>query len=159
MGEGEGLEAARLVVARVVAHTQAPTRGQRPFDVDLAGEDAQVKRVRARNGDQHMVREDARIEELDFSVRTYNCLKKANIMTIGELVTRTEGDLMQIRNFGKKSLTEVKEKLASLGLGLRRGGASDGFDYADYDEDDESEGGDTVEAGAHDDDTVEEEES
>ncbi len=102
---------------------------------------------------------DSRIEELDFSVRTYNCLKKANIMTIGELVTRTEGDLMQIRNFGKKSLTEVKDKLASLELSLRKGGASDGFDYADYDEDDENEGGDAVEAGAHDDDTVEEEES
>lgn len=63
---------------------------------------------------------DARIEELDFSVRTYNCLKKANILTIGELVQYSETDLMNIRNFGKKSLTEVKEKLAMLGLGLRK---------------------------------------
>ena len=54
---------------------------------------------------------DAQIEELDFSVRTYNCLKKANILTIGELVQTTEADLMQIRNFGKKSLVEVREKL------------------------------------------------
>ena len=64
---------------------------------------------------------DARIEELDFSVRTYNCLKKANILTIGELVQTTEPDLMQIRNFGKKSLVEVREKLGQLGLLLKGG--------------------------------------
>ncbi|MEN6371209.1 MAG: DNA-directed RNA polymerase subunit alpha [Armatimonadota bacterium] len=63
---------------------------------------------------------DARIEELDFSVRTYNCLKKANILTIGELVQYSEVDLMTIRNFGRKSLTEVKEKLDMLGLSLRK---------------------------------------
>ena len=62
---------------------------------------------------------DARIEELDFSVRTYNCLKKDNILTMGELVQKNEQDLMNIRNFGKKSLTEVKEKLAQLGLSLK----------------------------------------
>ena len=70
---------------------------------------------------------DARIEELDFSVRTYNCLKKANILTIGDLCQISESDLMQIRNFGKKSLTEVKEKLASLGLSVL--GATDDGDY------------------------------
>lgn len=64
---------------------------------------------------------DARIEELDFSVRTYNCLKKANILTIGELVQTTEADLMQIRNFGKKSLLEVRDKLSQLGLSLKGG--------------------------------------
>lgn len=63
---------------------------------------------------------DARIEELDFSVRTYNCLKKANILTIGELVQITEQDLMGIRNFGRKSLAEVKEKVAQLGLSLKK---------------------------------------
>jgi len=63
---------------------------------------------------------DARIEELDFSVRTYNCLKKDNILTIGELVQKSEHDLMGIRNFGKKSLNEVKEKLAQLGLSLKK---------------------------------------
>lgn len=62
---------------------------------------------------------DARIEELDFSVRTYNCLKKANVLTIHELVQLTEADLMNIRNFGKKSLGEVKDKLESLSLSLR----------------------------------------
>lgn len=65
---------------------------------------------------------DARIEELDFSVRTYNCLKKANVLTIGELVTLSEADLMNIRNFGKKSLNEVKDKLASLSLALKAAG-------------------------------------
>ena len=62
-----------------------------------------------------------RIEELDFSVRTYNCLKKANILTVPDLVHYTESDLMQIRNFGRKSLTEVREKLTALGLILRGG--------------------------------------
>ncbi len=82
---------------------------------------------------------DARIEELDFSVRTYNCLKKANVLTIGELAQMSEGDLMQIRNFGKKSLTEVKEKLGLLGLNLKgdTGGPSE-YDSAD-DEDEEDE--------------------
>lgn len=65
---------------------------------------------------------DARIEELDFSVRTYNCLKKANILTVGELTQITEMDLMNIRNFGRKSLTEVKEKLDQLGLALKDSG-------------------------------------
>ena len=64
---------------------------------------------------------DARIEDLDFSVRTYNCLKKAGILTIPALVQTTEADLMQIRNFGKKSLVEVREKLAGWGLSLKGG--------------------------------------
>ncbi len=75
---------------------------------------------------------DARIEELDFSVRTYNCLKKANILTIGELAQIPESELMQIRNFGKKSLTEVKEKLAGLGLSVP--GATEDGEYEDEDD-------------------------
>lgn len=81
---------------------------------------------------------DARIEELDFSVRTYNCLKKANVMTIGELVQKSEGDLMQIRNFGKKSLNEVKEKLQGFGLSLKKGAPGETVDYS-YDDDEEDE--------------------
>lgn len=80
---------------------------------------------------------DARIEELDFSVRTYNCLKKANVLTIGELAQISETDLMNIRNFGKKSLTEVKEKLSQLGLALKD--AKDGESYVGGDEDDEDD--------------------
>lgn len=78
---------------------------------------------------------DARIEELDFSVRTYNCLKKANILTVGELTQISEVDLMNIRNFGKKSLTEVKEKLTELGLSLKDSDGEYGFD-----DDDEEDG-------------------
>ncbi len=79
-----------------------------------------------------------RIEELDFSVRTYNCLKKANILTIPDLVHYTENDLMQIRNFGRKSLTEVREKLTALNLSLR-GGTTVDLDAVDGDAEPDSE--------------------
>ena len=85
---------------------------------------------------------DARIEELDFSVLTYTCLKKANVLTIGELAQISENDLMNIRNFGKKSLNEVKEKLSQLGLALKDsepGSVPIGGDDDDDDEDDEGE--------------------
>lgn len=62
---------------------------------------------------------DVRVEELDFSVRTYNCLKRAGISSVRDLVHRTHHELMSIRNFGKRSLLEVREKLAQLGLTLR----------------------------------------
>lgn len=60
------------------------------------------------------------IEELDLSVRSFNCLKRAGINTIGELVSRTPEEMMKVRNLGKKSLEEVEQKLARLGLALRR---------------------------------------
>lgn len=59
------------------------------------------------------------IEELDLSVRAYNCLKRANINTVAELVTRNQEDMMKVRNLGRKSLEEVEQKLEALGLGLR----------------------------------------
>lgn len=59
-----------------------------------------------------------RIEDLDFSVRTSNCLRREGITTINELVQRTESDLMAIRNFGRKSLQEVRDKLATMDLTL-----------------------------------------
>jgi DNA-directed RNA polymerase subunit alpha len=59
------------------------------------------------------------IEELDLSVRAYNCLKRANINTVAELVTRNQEDMMKVRNLGRKSLEEVELKLQALGLGLR----------------------------------------
>jgi len=62
---------------------------------------------------------DMTIEELDLSVRSYNCLKRAGINTVGELIQRTEEDMMKVRNLGKKSLEEVVQKLAELGLKLR----------------------------------------
>jgi DNA-directed RNA polymerase subunit alpha len=58
-------------------------------------------------------------EEVDLSVRSYNCLKRAGINTVQELITKTEEDMMKVRNLGRKSLEEVQEKLEELGLGLR----------------------------------------
>src|SRR5947209_2509570 len=59
------------------------------------------------------------IEELNLSVRSYNCLKREGINTVGDLVQKSESELMDIRNFGQKSIDEVKLKLVELGLGLR----------------------------------------
>jgi DNA-directed RNA polymerase, alpha subunit len=59
------------------------------------------------------------IEELDLSVRSYNCLKRAGINTLQELTDKSESDMMRVRNLGRKSLEEVKNKLADLGLSLR----------------------------------------
>ncbi len=60
------------------------------------------------------------VEELDFSVRSYNCLKRANINSVEELIEKSEEDMMKVRNLGKKSLEEVKNKLRELGLSLRK---------------------------------------
>ena len=59
------------------------------------------------------------IEELDLSVRSYNCLKRAGINTVAELTSKTDEEMIKVRNLGKKSLEEVKQKLAAIGLGLR----------------------------------------
>ena len=58
------------------------------------------------------------VEELELSVRSYNCLKNANIQTIGDLVQKTEAEMLRTKNFGRKSLNEIKEILQSLGLGF-----------------------------------------
>ena len=60
------------------------------------------------------------IEELDMSVRSFNCLKRAGIDTVEDLISRTEEDMMKVRNLGKKSLEEVIQKLHSLGLDLKK---------------------------------------
>ena len=77
------------------------------------------------------------IEDLDLSVRSYNCLKREGINTVSELVALSEVQLMNIRNFGQKSVDEVKDKLVELGLSLKD--AVPGFDgahlYSAYDED------------------------
>ena len=80
------------------------------------------------------------IEDLDLTVRSYNCLKREGIHTVGELVGRSEADLLDIRNFGAKSIDEVKAKLAGMGLALKD--SPPGFDpsaiadsYSDFDED------------------------
>ena len=58
------------------------------------------------------------MEELELSVRSYNCLKNANIQTIGELVQKSEAEMLKTKNFGRKALNDIKEILASMGLGL-----------------------------------------
>ncbi len=58
------------------------------------------------------------VEELELSVRSYNCLKNANIQTIGELVQKSESEMLRTKNFGRKSLNEIKEILGTMGLGL-----------------------------------------
>jgi len=82
-------------------------------DSDVAGSDDE-------NEDDARVKEmlNTPVEELELSVRSSNCLKNANIHTIGELTKKTEDDIAKTRNFGKKSLTEIKEKLQEWGLTL-----------------------------------------
>jgi DNA-directed RNA polymerase subunit alpha len=60
------------------------------------------------------------IEELEMSVRSFNCLKRAGIDTVEDLINRTEEDMIKVRNLGKKSLEEVIQKLHSLGLDFRK---------------------------------------
>jgi len=61
---------------------------------------------------------DRSVEELELSVRSFNCLKNANIRTLRELVQKTEGEMLKTKNFGRKSLNEIKDILTSMGLGL-----------------------------------------
>ena len=82
----------------------------------------------ARNAETMVEREETKkekylemtIEELDLSVRSFNCLKRASIDTVEDLINRTEEDMIKFKNLGKKSLDEVKNKLESLGLSLRK---------------------------------------
>jgi len=79
-------------------------------DVDVATEPARVGVA-----NEHL---DKSVEELELSVRSYNCLKNANIRTIRELVQKTETDMLKTKNFGRKSLNEIKEILQTMGLSL-----------------------------------------
>ena len=86
------------------------------------------------------------VDDLHLSVRSYNCLKREGIHTVGELVSRSEQDLLDIRNFGSKSIDEVKDKLAELGLSLKD--SAPGFDplaAVDRYEDEEDDGADYAE--------------
>jgi DNA-directed RNA polymerase subunit alpha len=79
-------------------------------DVDVAAEPARIGVA-----NEHL---DKSVEELELSVRSYNCLKNANIRTIRELVQKTETDMLKTKNFGRKSLNEIKEILQTMGLSL-----------------------------------------
>ena len=77
--------------------------------------DAQVEQQQTGSLNENL---DKSVEELELSVRSYNCLKNANIRTIRELVQKTEGEMLKTKNFGRKSLNEIKEILHGMGLGL-----------------------------------------
>lgn len=137
-------EASRILDRHVRMFTDfAGGRGPEAFEgEDIYGEESEVRAP------------DARIEELDFSVRTYNCLKKANILTIGELVQITETYLMGIRNFGRKSLNEVKDKLSQLGLSLKTTGEEGAVPLEGVDEGPEEPEEEDVEAETEDEETT-----
>lgn len=84
------------------------------FEEEHAAEEAPVDATVERFN-EHLNRS---VEELELSVRSYNCLKNANIQTIGDLVVRTEADMLKTKNFGRKSLNEIREILQSMGLSL-----------------------------------------
>jgi len=79
------------------------------------GSDAQVEQQQSGSLNENL---DKSVEELELSVRSYNCLKNANIRTIRELVQKTEGEMLKTKNFGRKSLNEIKEILSGMGLSL-----------------------------------------
>ena len=97
---------ARLVRDHLSIFINLDESGDAPADLDLDG-------VSAAN--EHL---DKSVEELELSVRSYNCLKNANIRTIRELVEKTEAEMLRTKNFGRKSLNEIKEILQQMGLGL-----------------------------------------
>ncbi|CAM3498300.1 DNA-directed RNA polymerase subunit alpha [Hydrogenibacillus schlegelii] len=88
--------------------------------VTLSGEGSSAEFMIEKEKDKREKVLELPIEELDLSVRSYNCLKRAGINTIGELTEKTEEDMMKVRNLGKKSLEEVIQKLASFGLSLKK---------------------------------------
>jgi len=89
--------------------------------VQLFGDLAEAQSMQVGPAEDDSVPSDYAItvEELNLSVRSYNCLKREGINTVGDLVEKSEAELMDIRNFGQKSIDEVKAKLEELGLGLR----------------------------------------
>ena len=88
--------------------------------VDLAGDAYAGDSIMVEKNDQTQATVlSMTIEELDFSVRSFNCLKRAGINTVEDLISKTEDDMMKVRNLGRKSLEEVINKLESLGLALR----------------------------------------
>lgn len=86
-------------------------------DLTEVAKSAEVMKETETASDDRML--DRTIEELDLSVRSYNCLKRAGINTVFDLTEKTEPEMMKVRNLGRKSLEEVKVKLADLGLGLK----------------------------------------
>jgi DNA-directed RNA polymerase subunit alpha len=115
-------EAAEILISQLAIFTDAErvielrdTHTGGILDAGLVGADA----GRGAGGRAPNAMDDILIEELELGVRSYNCLKRAGIQTVGDLVSKTEGELNAIPNFGKKSIDEVIETLHARGLGLR----------------------------------------
>lgn len=87
--------------------------------INLTEEVAEVEMPDEKDEDDKSKVLEMTIEELDLSVRSYNCLKRAGINTVQELISKTEEEMMKVRNLGKKSLEEVQQKLSELNLKLR----------------------------------------
>ena len=83
-------------------------------------EDGEVVSIFAPENQETNAELDKQIEDLDLSVRSYNCLKRAGIHSVRQLVECSENDLLNIRNFGAKSIEEVKDKLISMDLNLKQ---------------------------------------
>jgi len=103
-------EAASLAARILVEHLALFT--------GLGGQEGEESLLVEREPDSEQRLLDLPIEELELSVRSFNCLKRAGINSIGDLCERTENDMVKVRNLGKKSLEEVKQKLGALGLSL-----------------------------------------
>ena len=88
--------------------------------IDLTDEVGDVEIMVEKDEDENEKVLDMTIEELDLTVRSFNCLKRAGINTVSELVQHSEDDMMKVRNLGRKSLTEVQQKLAALGHSLKK---------------------------------------
>ena len=88
--------------------------------IDLSEETRDIPTMVDRPSDQKEKVLEMNIDELELSVRSYNCLKRASINTVEELTNKTEDEMMKVRNLGHKSLEEVKLKLQQLGLGFRK---------------------------------------
>jgi DNA-directed RNA polymerase subunit alpha len=99
--------AAKLIRDHFTIFVSLEDIGESAFDA--SGE------VASSSGNEHL---DKSVEELELSVRSYNCLKNANIRTIRELVQKSEGEMLKTKNFGRKSLNEIKEILTTMGLSL-----------------------------------------
>ncbi|MBQ7639001.1 MAG: DNA-directed RNA polymerase subunit alpha [Clostridia bacterium] len=88
--------------------------------VDLSDETNGVEIMVVKDNDSNKQTLEMTVEELDLSVRSFNCLKRANIHKVGDLIEKSEDEMMKVRNLGKKSLDEVIQKLAQFGLSLRQ---------------------------------------
>ena len=88
------------------------------YNKDLVDEDFEEAPLDAASQEDLEAKFKLNVNEIELSVRAANCLNLANIATVGELCSRTEADMLKFRNFGKKSLSEIKDKLAQMGLRL-----------------------------------------